>query len=313
MEHTAVTYLDYYIPREQLPVADLIASIAEGHLPASFEGKEDYAAFVADVLELDAVMVETGMDGAGMIHGLLQKLFDSGFPPGAVDLIVVVQDTREERINNSGHYFQHAFHMSSANILQMGGNHCCNMEVSLRYILRLMDSDPTLKNVLFIGYLKHLRGEDRIIGSYAIEGDGAGIMMVQKGGAGWSMPAAHMLTNGALYAADMNADNSLLHCKYYVKCLRELLQRNHLTGRDIGGVIIQNANKLLTEQCLAAAGIDPGAIFLGNYGRYGHLDCLDFIVNLKDIGALGVQPGSRWLSFGTGWAGTYISSLLIAG
>ena len=312
MQQASISYLDYYIPEEKLYTVDLIESIDVAGLPASFEDKEDYAAFVSEVLELESVPVETRMDGAGMIHYLLQKLFDGGFSPSAVDLIVVVQDTPQSGMSNLGHYFQHAFQMNSANVLQMGGNHCCNMEVCLRYVLRLMDGDHTIRNVLFVGYLKHRHLQDRIIGSYAIEGDGAGIMMVQKEGTGWRVPASHLLTNGALHAADMNADNSLILCKYYVKCLREILQQNHLTGRDIGAVIIQNANKMLIEQCMAAEGIDPRCIYLGNYGKYGHLDCIDFIINLKDLSNSGLQPQSRLLSFGTGWAGTYIASLLTA-
>ncbi len=76
-------------------------------------------------------------------------------------------------------------------------------------------------------------------------------------------------------------------------------------------IIIPNSNTLLVSQCLAAAGLKGDKLFMDNQGKYGHMDTVDFVINLKDLIESGTYKREGCIfSFGTGSTGTYISTLL---
>src|SRR5205823_4674091 len=92
-----------------------------------------------------------------------------------------------------------------------------------------------------------------------------------------------IVSAGRFHHVDLNRDDSIILCKYYVKCIHDLLKKTGVTTEMISQVITQNANPLLITQCLESIGLDPSRIFSDNQTRYAHLDCLDFLVNLKDL------------------------------
>lgn len=310
----SVTYLDYYIPGEELPVESFLDTLTPGAIPGSFKDKQEYAWFIENILKLKSIRVETKLDETGMVGGLLERMFETqDIKPGDIDLIIFAQDLEYVRQRNLAKCLQHQHGMKNAFTVNVTGNHCANIDVALKLVNSMSQEKSNLNHVLIVGVKKNNSVDDRIFGTYGILGDGAGIMVVSNkpGKYRLNLIDSVVISDGSFHNVDLNTDTSVVHCQNYVKCIADLLEKNALNPDKIEKVVIQNANPLMISQCLASKGLTNDRIFADNQGKYGHLDCLDFLINLKDIldGQMKNKDGYI-LSFGTGYAGTYISSLL---
>jgi hypothetical protein len=156
----------------------------------------------------------------------------------------------------------------------------------------------------------HMDEPGRIVGTYAVHGDGAGLIYLTKGSKdGVHIVGKHSYTNGLLHKADLDENNALILCKNYLACLSKFVSKFRLTNTDISKILIQNANHLLVAQCVASVGFDAQKLFLENVARFGHLNSIDFVVNLKSLMQQKLSV-PRLFSFGTGWAGSNICLLM---
>lgn len=309
----SVTYLDYYIPGEELSIECFLDLLNAGAIPGSFKDKQDYAWFIENILKLKSIRVETKLDEAGMVGILIEKMFQTqDIKPGDIDLIIFSQDLEYVRQKNLAKCLQHQQGMKNAFTVNLTGNHCANIDVALK-LVSSMPQDKSWNNVLIVGVKKSNTAAERIFGTYGVLGDAAGILLMshKPGKYHLDLIDSVAISDGTFYNVDLNTDLSVVHCRHYVKCITDLLEKNALSPDKIEKVIIQNANPLMISQCLASRGLANNKIFQDNLGKYGHLDCLDFLINLKDIldGRM-VSKDAYILTFGTGYAGTYISSLL---
>jgi len=308
-----IKYIDYYIPPEQLSIERFVECIDDDAVPGGFSGKEEYQEFINEILRLKNIRVEKKLSEIEMLDLLLADLFakENLLPPSEIDIILVAEsESSFPRTKNLGQYLQHRHKMDNAYVMNLSGNYCANIDFAVSTAHRLLTGDRTIRNILVVSVCKIKDLSKRIVGSYALLSDAAGIMLLSQEDAMVTEVNNNMISNGLLYDSSLNEDNSLLHCKYYIKCLVDLLNKNGLTNRDIGCIIIQNANMLMISQCIASIGLDTGKIFHNNLGRYGHMDCLDYLVNLKDAIEGNHHKNGRILTFGTGIAGNYIASVL---
>jgi 3-oxoacyl-[acyl-carrier-protein] synthase III len=247
-----------------------------------------------------------------MVGGLLAKMFDQRqIQPAEIDLVILAQEPALSRMRNLAQFIQYSYKMSGAYVMHTSGNLCTNIEVALDTACTLIESRQDLNNILIIGAIKVEKPENRIIGTYGIYGDGAGIMLVSRRDSKIKLLDSEIFCDGSFYKIDLNADYTTIHSRNYLVSINGLIGRNSLEDEMIDKIIVQNANPLLVSQCITLAGLDNDKIFSGNFGKYGHLDCLDFLVNLKDAARDNPEPGEKLiLSVGIGWAGTYVSSLL---
>jgi 3-oxoacyl-[acyl-carrier-protein] synthase III len=308
-----VSYIDYYVPGEELPIQDFLDSLKEEDIPGSFKNKQEYAWFIENILKLKSVRQETTLDEAGMADGIIKKMFETqDIKPEDIDLIVFAQDLEYVQGENIAKRLQETHHMDRAFTINLTGNHCANIDVALRMV-NSITRDDHLQNILIVGIKKSHTIQDRVFGTYGVLGDAAGIMLMNRKQGKYRvlLEGSVILSDGSFHNVDLNQDTSVIHCKNYVKCISELMGQKAVEPGMIEKVIIQNANSLLVTQCLASKGITPDKIFSQNQGRYGHLDCLDLLINLKDILDMETVGKKGYImSFGTGYAGTYIASLL---
>lgn len=304
-----IKYLDYYIPEEKILVSEFINEIDSKHIPLSFIEKEEYEEFTTDILNLESFRVETKLTAVEMMSLLLEDLFASKkILREEIQLIILIQ---EDTIHGKylGQQLQDKFNMENAFVLNIGGNSCCNFEMGLTIANSFITSNSSIQNVVILGCNKMLKNEDRIIGSYAINGDGAGLVVVSKEKGLAEIKDSVTLTKGMFHNVDLNQDHSAVHGNMYMKCIEQLMSQNNLTVNDVDSILIQNANPLLLMHSLAMLEMDTDLIYEANFGKYGHLDCIDFVVNLKDILNKNEQ-GKNILAFGSGWTGSYVSTLL---
>lgn len=312
MTDAGISYLDYYVPQEKLLIADFLAGIDETSLPPRFKNKTVYEKFIDSVLELKSIRIENQRAEPEMLGFLLERMFDRhDIEPEDIDMIILAQEPALSQMRNLAQFIQYSYKMNRAYVMQTCGNLCTNIEITLDMACSLINSRQDLNNILIIGAIKVEEPELRILGTYGIYGDGAGIMLINNRDCKIQLLDNEILCDGSFYKLDLNADNTTIHSQNYLTSINGLIGRNSLEDEMIDKIIIQNANPLLVSQCINAAGFDNDKIFSENFGKYGHLDCLDFLVNLKDAAVNDPESGENLiLSIGIGWAGTYVSSLL---
>jgi 3-oxoacyl-[acyl-carrier-protein] synthase III len=312
---SGITYIDYYIPKEELSIANFLENIDMASIPKNFNGKQEYGEFAASVLNLKSIRIESRLDEAEMIGGLIERLFDTReVKPEDIDVMILAQEKSPHQKVNLPQFLQHKYKMSKAYIVTASGNYCANVEVALNIADLLVKGSDRLKNILIVSFLKVENMEKRVFATYGIVGDAAGIMLLNSDRGKIKLIDNEIISRGMLYNVDLNKDNSLIHSKYYAKCIVDLMKKNSLNNNNIKRVIIQNANPLMISQILDSRGLGSGKIFTANIGKYGHMDCLDFLINLKDLTDNETFNKDDFiLAFGTGYAGTYISSLFSTG
>jgi 3-oxoacyl-[acyl-carrier-protein] synthase III len=304
-----IRYIDYYLPADTIDVNEFVDQLRTETIPKSFSDREEYKTFATTVLELKRVRVENKLTGSEMLSALLETMFKKNeLDPLAIDLIVMVSERPVSGDKNLAQFLQYKFGMNNAVTLNMSGNHCANLDVIVSIIATL--GSVNIKNVLILNSTLVLDADQRVIGTYGILGDAAGIIVLSSDVSIFSIVDYYLMNSGRLHAADVEIDNTLLHSKNILKCIRALTHKTQIRVDDIKKVVLQNANPLLNARILSNAGIDPDKIYTYNFGRYGHLDCLDFVVNLTDLyRSPELRSGDLILTLGMGWAGAYASIL----
>lgn len=305
-----IAYSDYYIPSHTLSVPGFLAQVSDAAIPAVFAARSEYADFIASVLGLESIRVEPELDEKAMLSRLLAGMFDrQAVRPGEVDLILVLQETRSDPRENVGQFLQHKFSMANAMVVNLSGNHCANLDVAIKLATALCGQ--TAHNIVILSATRARDTDSRVVGTYGILGDAAGVVLVQQQAGEVVLHDCQVISKGMLHQADMAKDNTLIHAKYIRKGIADVLKRNQLTPDRIDRVLIQNANPMLLIHVLTEAGFDPATILTANVGRYGHLDTVDLLVNLRSLREQPAGAGPRLiLALGMGWAGTYVTSLL---
>lgn len=312
MIEPSIKYIDYYIPEEELSIDNFIDIIDVNSIPKVFKNKKEYLLFIEDILSLKTIRIENTLEPSSMIGKLIEKLFNKGIiKPEEIDIIILAQEPGLNGQKNLAQFLQNKYEMDNSYVFNVSGNNCVNIEIAVDIAFNLIKNNDNMHNILIISSTKTNNINDRIIGAYGIFGDGAGIMLISDINSGIKLIDKVILCNSELYEMNFNVDNSIVHCQFYFKCITELLKKKNLTDDNIKTIIIQNANPMLVTQCISSAGLKQDKIFRNNLGKYGHLNQLDFLVNLKDVWEdESLNKTGYILSFGSGWAGTYVATII---
>lgn len=305
-----ISYLDYYIPTNGITVDDFLTGVGNS-FPSSFSSQEEYSDFLKGILKLESIRMEGTLEDHQMIEELIQTFFlkNAEIKADHIDVLIVSQETKAGQTENIANLIQYKCGLNNAFILHVSGNQCSNMEVAVSIASSLLKSNLKLNNILIVGSTKISQLKDRMIDTYGVYGDGAGIILVNRSPR-IAYIDSYLINDSSYYDLSKKSASVLSKIQNYLKCIRTLLQQNNITEDQLTMVLIQNANPLLIVQCLNSLGIKKDRIFFDNLGKYGHLDSLDFIINMKDYsGKRAFEPQGYVLCFGIGYYGTYMASL----
>ncbi|WP_430412292.1 hypothetical protein [Kordia sp.] len=309
-----IKYLDYIVPEDRLSTQKIFEEVIQNEmLPEVFSSPEEGIAFFDDTLNLKEVAIANSFSETEMLLTLMNRFFDQGIvSKNEIDLLILIGDDVKSgnRQKNLAHYIQHHCQLENSDVLVVSGNHCSNIEQAIILSENLLKAGAN-ENIIIVGVNKLQNNADRVIGNYGIHGDGAGLVYVNKDNTdGISILGKSTYTNGILHKANMNENNFFLLCKNYITCISKVMKSYEIQPTDITKIIIQNANYMLINQCMNDFNFKKEQLYLDNIGRFGHLDCIDFIINLKSV--LDEKPvlNSTFISFGTGWAGSNIALYL---
>ena len=146
---SGITYIDYYIPKEELSIVNFLEKIDMASIPKNFNSKQEYGEFADSVLNLKSIRIESHLDEAGMIGGLIERLFATQeVKPEDIDMIILARETPPHQKVNLAQFLQHKYKMNKAYIVNASGNYCANVEVALSIADLLVKGSDRLKNIL---------------------------------------------------------------------------------------------------------------------------------------------------------------------
>ncbi len=308
-----VSYIDYYIPKEQLSIDQIVNRIQENSLPRSFKSKTEYISFINNFLNVKNIYVENYLSNGEMIGEMLKNAIKDGtINPNEIKLIIYAQEPGYNPKENVAQYIQHKFNLNNSSIVNISGNHCANVQVALDIACSIYCKNKNMNRILIVSSTlkKDEPIDNRIIGSFGILGDAAGIVYLSDRGKRFILEDNVILNNGFFFKANEDDENYLLISKFIQKSLSQLVSRNKLKNDKIEHIVLPNANILMIEQCLYAMGISKNKIFRENISRFGHLDCIDFIVNMKSLFDQIQKDKLNIIAFSNGLAGSFVSSFL---
>lgn len=312
MKKLGIQYIDYYIPNNELLISDFINKISIEDIPKSFSDKEEYKLFVDEILRLKSIRIEPKMKQTDMFSILINKALESDeFQKEEIDLIVICQEEDKISDTNQGQFIQHKYGFDKAHVLNISGNYCTNLEVTLNLLTKLSE-DSGYKKILVLSAKKTYELKNRIYGSFALVGDSAGLIIVSND-INIQIIDTEILSCSQFHSENFlvsEKDNSLIFGKYFNKCIQNLLKRNSLVDKDIDKIIIQNGNPLLITHCIEQQLLNTEKIFNENFGKYGHFDQIDYLINLKDCKKECPNISGYVLTLGSGYAGAFVASLL---
>lgn len=304
-----IIHLDYLIPETKISVEEVIQSMDDTTMPTFFKTKEDAISFYENILHLKDVADAKDRTEIHLFDELINRnIAEKKVIPSEIDLIIVIDDAlqRGTRIENFGQYIQHTYGFSKADVLVLSGNHCSNVEYAITYA-ELMLKSESINNILIVAANKVEQKSERVIENYAIMGDGVGIVVLSsKEEKGIKINGSHSLTYGAFYEANLAEISPILLYKNYALCISGLLKKYKISPSIFSEIILQNANVSAILECFKSLGFKTKKMNLDHISKYGHIDCVDFIINLKRV--IDKKPASetKIISFGNGYAGSNI-------
>ena len=311
MSKIGVKQIELYIPDKFVPIEDIIDQVSEQAIPQDFSTKEEYTKYCQLMLGLHQISIEEVMEIDEMLEESLKKLFDNGtVKPEDIDLLIFAQEPEIKQKENLVHYFQYKFKMNNAAILTIMGHHCANVPVAISIADSMAAKDRSLQNVLILTgtSIKNESMDNRLIGTYGVLGDAAGSLLLNYEG-NIHIDAQGIATKGRYYQANSFGQDPLLHFKGFTNSIKKLNQLAKIEDSLIDHILVANASTVLASQVLEFSAISTLKIAKDNFGKYGHLDCVDFMLNMKSVLDSEAYTNVSILTMDIGLAGSYVTSL----
>lgn len=307
-----ISELEYYIPNEELSIEQFVANLHDRHIPIEFNSRDKYLTHLRQSVGLTSLRVETQLEAHEMIDLVIQRAVDEDkIKPFDIDLLVFIPGGYPTKYLNIGQYFKHKHNLENALILNIGGNECLNIEMAIKVCMDLMKVNQDYKNTLIITAAKVEGIDHRINGKFSLRGDSAGLLLLNHESPKVYLHDVVAMYNSKLFKANPEDGHILEHYIYLRRCLSKLIQRNSLKEKEISKVITQNIHSDLLKKSLNSFGLNENLIFGKNIYRYGHMNQLDFLINLKDLVEDKREKDTQWIiSIGLGLAGNYIATLM---
>lgn len=311
MSKLGIEQIELYIPESRLAIEDFVDQIDESTVPKDFEMKDRLLMYFQMMLNVKELPVEKELEIEGMIEKSLVKIFENGSAkPEDIDLIIFAQEPEAKQKENLVHFLQYKYKMKNAAVLTVMGHHCANVPVAISLADGLAQKDETINNVLIVTAtsIKNEIIDNRLIGPYGVLGDASGTMLLSRNGK-VQLKAQGIVTKGFYHEANSFEQDPILHFKGFSGSIQKIQKLAECTEETVDHVVVANASTALISQILSNNSISSRKIFAENFGKYGHLDCVDFMLNMKSVLESDEFNGESILTMDIGLAGSYVSSL----
>ena len=303
-----IDYLGIYIPKTYIATEQVINDC---HLEKPFENeakRKEILSHYVEQIKLEKVAKSITRSDTEMLETVMVDFFENtNLAPEKIEGIIVVQEANNYQKENIGHYLQYKYKMKNAFVFHLTGNHCLNFELGLKTAKGLMLEQENLSKVLLVSVQKIAQDYQRLLGKYAILGDGAGVALLNKESGRLEYIFSLMSAGGKIAHNNKDIDgNYLFHFKKLTALLKRTFAESGIAKEQIAKIFIPNSNPAIFTSVLEQLNIDKEKIWMENTTTYGHLASLDLMINLEDYrNSAFYQNGEYLLAVGFGVAGNY--------
>lgn len=306
-----INHLDYYIPEGRMLIEDFVNTISEEGVSV-FQSRDKFKEYLEEFLPLEHLAIEKESSLETILINLLKKnIQDRKIIPKDIDFVILAFE-HNDKLKHFGHKIQQCLGINEyANIVQLSGNYCANVDIAIGLAEKLIRDSSIIKRALIITGNKISSLEERIVGTYGVLGDGVGLISIsnESENAQVEIIGQKALLKGELHKVDFTKDNTILHYQAYVESFTETLNENNIESTDLSQVFLHNANVLLPKEAVKMCDVEETLFYDKNRLAYGHLDTVDFIMNLKDYLAEQKLSNSYLASLSIGVTGTYVTTI----
>ena len=301
-----VNYIDYYIPPKKLSITKFVENIDFEVLSDIFNDKLEYLSFLTKKLKLSSIPIETTTD-QHMLEVLCGHFVSKhNVNMSEIDIVILAQENSNYNTKNLARIIKINYGFYNAITFCISGNNCANFHLTTELSRNILCSNNQMRHILVIGVVKIDDINCRPIGKYGVIGDAAGLMLLSKGQGNICLIDSEFVSSED-YLKQESANAVIIHFKNITNIISKILKRNNKSPADFEKVSMQNANTDIVTECLLNTGFTSNQIFTDNQGKYGHLDSLDYVVNLCDL-SYSINKVSNILCIDTGKGGSYIIS-----
>jgi hypothetical protein len=298
-----INYLNYYIPNNFVPINQIIEGYNDSDLPNQFDSKEDLIYFLERIANLSGIYVDNTIDEFKLIDKLFTNL-DDNIKNSLLDIDLIIDFNSRDffELKNCGHYIKHKYNLQKADVINISGNLCANLDIALAYCSKF----HYFKNkILFCGGTK-FQIQKRIEGAFDIVGDSYGLIITDFDNKNIELIDFEIITVGDLYEEDRSENQVFIFSKMYVTCLNNILSRHNISR--IKKILIPNGFSLLIKQSLKQIGFEDELIYSKKTNK-GHFAYLDSLINLKDFTSENPDFQDELLVISISYSGTIIASI----
>lgn len=300
-----INYLTYYIPKNKVSINDIIDCYEESELPEEFSDKQELIYFFERFVGLSEVYIDNDIDEIELIDKAFSKL-DIKAQSSLCDIKLIVDFSCSPffRLKNCGHYIKYKYGLKSANVINMSGNLCANLDVALGFFSKQYVPQPGSK-ILFCGGTK-IPQNKRLAGSFSIMGDSYGIIIADFIGNNLELLDSEIQTVGDLYKEQKSENQALIMSRMHVDCLESLFARHD--KKQIKKVFIPNGFPILITQSLKRIGFEENDIYTKNITK-GHFAYLDSLINVQDFMSDNPDFTGEILVISVSYSGTIVGTI----
>lgn len=300
-----ICHLSYYIPDNTVSIEQVINCYAKSELPPDFEDKEELAFFFQRFVGLKEVHIDESLDEIQLIDKSFEKIGKNrSMLLSDIKLIVDFSCAPFFNFRNCGHFIKYKYKLDNANVVNISGNLCANLDIALNYCSQLYNSKSRCK-ILFCGGTK-IPQNRRLAGSFSIMGDSFGIIIADFAGNNFKLLDSEVLTAGELYCEQESENQSFIISRMHIDCLINLFARNN--KQQIKKIFIPNGFPVLIVQNLKKIGFEEDIIYTNNISK-GHFAYLDTLINIKDFTLDNPSFNGKILTISVSYSGTIVASI----
>lgn len=317
---TVIKYANYYIPDNYLSIEEYVKVLDDEVLEKigmDTVNRDDLAKILKNTMGIQRIYMEDRKNEAQIYGKMLERYFTSeSTSPGDIDFIIYTRGNSvakgdpwsmtEDPCINIPYFLQNQFKMSNARIFNVEQDVSGTL-IAAGIAFSLISSGLAGK-VLLLSRNFFQSPENRLMWGISLVSDGMGLMEISVGDSGLTIVDFAGTTDGSIcrvrdFSIDINREKVVRIGSHLIK---RLVDKNHLTMKDISLIIPQNISKSVWNFYCQTLDFPKEKTFLDNFSEGGHMGDVDIIRNITDIGekkllakqefaiAYGIGTGTSW-------------------
>lgn len=319
---TVISYLDYFIPPDGMPIDDFIDTLDDDYIDnwcqSSF-GTKIKRTDVSQILKFTTKIesINTGLGDceseAQLFKNLLIPYFQEHNTGKEVDYIIYNGGDRGALEKNIPYYIHHEYDLKDAQVFQLEQN--CASTLLAIHLAKCMIETGAAKRVLSLSGNIMETFEKRLISLFVVS-DGIGVVEISSEQAaradeGWEVIDFYGATDGSLPDIQSITRGGDRIVDVGVDLIKRTLERNDLGVDDISLIIPQNTNFSGWNLYCDKLGMSMEKVFIKNFGGIGHMGDVDTVRNLKDAAlSENINSGEYALAYAIGTGASWDTMLL---